>query len=447
MRGRPGDFVLGEWQNAFSIPDRIQFQIVETNADSVLLTGSVKIKTIPVKVSRRYTTISNYQIVEEITFRNEGNEMVNMDFGGKSFSVFGNVQFVSIAKANSGNMLGAKYYNGSAYFDGLVTGWFQPKKTVDPVEKPAWISLFDNYFLFIMKPLESSFSGVFCIFYEHQVYSEKGLVLQNAPFVLEKGETKSFKIAYYLGPKKEDILEKIDVTYKEFFGWPIVFYWFMKPIEWVLTQGMFLLASFIPSWGLVIILLSILVKLLLSPLSISGAVSIKRMNLLQPKMKNLQEKYKDDQQKLQTKIAELYKQEGVNPLGGCLPMLAQIPVFFALFRVLSTSVELKNAPFLWFADLTQPDTLFKMSIPLLPAEFNLLPLIYTGITILQSLIQMNRTATGQKQGLMQTLMLPIVFMFVFYSMPSGLVLYFTVQSLYSIVEQEIINLDTKVKLK
>jgi YidC/Oxa1 family membrane protein insertase len=174
---------------------------------------------------------------------------------------------------------------------------------------------------------------------------------------------------------------------------------------------------------------------------------MKKSTMLQPKIKALQEKYKDDSKTLNEKMAELYKKEGVNPLGGCLPMLFQIPVFFALYRVLSTSIDLRGATFLWVKDLTQPDTLFHMSIPLLPATFNLLPIVMTIIQIVQMKLTSLRTPGNSQQQAMNTFLLPIVFLFLFWSMPAGLVLYWTIQNVYTIIEQEIINMDKYIKVK
>jgi YidC/Oxa1 family membrane protein insertase len=222
----------------------------------------------------------------------------------------------------------------------------------------------------------------------------------------------------------------------------------MKPIEWLLVKLMYIISLVVPNWGLIIILLAVIIKLALSPLSLQAARSIKRSNLLQPKLKSLQEKYRSDPQTLNQKMAELYKKEKVNPLGGCLPMLLQIPVFFALLRVLSNSVELKGASFLWMNDLTQPDTLFKMNIPLIPHTFNLLPIIMTVIQLIQMKLQSMKTVSStQQQNALNTYILPIIFLFIFWSMPSGLVLYWTIQSVYTIFEQEIINLDKHIQLK
>ncbi len=218
-------------------------------------------------------------------------------------------------------------------------------------------------------------------------------------------------------------------------------------MEFGLYKLAHIIASIVKNWGITIIILALVIKLILSPLSIQAAVSIKKSNLLQPKLKRLQEKYKDDPNTLNQKVAELYRQEKVNPLGGCLPLLLQFPVFFVLYRVLSTSVELKGASFLWIKDLTMPDTLFKVTLPFFAFNFNLLPIVMTVVQIFQMRIQSLRNpGVAKEQQFINNYLLPIFFLFIFWSMPSGLVLYWTVQNLFSIVEQEIINMDKKVQL-
>ncbi len=171
---------------------------------------------------------------------------------------------------------------------------------------------------------------------------------------------------------------------------------------------------------------------------------MKKMRLLQPKLNKLQEKFGHDQQQLQIKTMELYKAEKVNPLGGCLPLLFQIPVFFALFRVLSRSVELRGAGFLWIKDLTMPDTLFTVG----GFQFHLLPIIMTLLQLVSVYLQQGRMKGSnnsmQKQMQTQSYFMPLIFLFLFWSMPSGLVLYWTVQNIFSIIEQEVINLDRHI---
>jgi YidC/Oxa1 family membrane protein insertase len=198
---------------------------------------------------------------------------------------------------------------------------------------------------------------------------------------------------------------------------------------------MYQLRKFIPNWGLIIILFSVLTKLAFYPLTKTSTESMKRMQQLQPKIKELQAKYKDNQEKQSKAMMELYKKEKVNPMAGCLPLLLQMPVFVALYQALAHTIALRNTPFVgWIDDLSKPDALFTMpfSLPFLGPDFNLLPLLMTASMV----IQMRLTPTPQAGGQMAMMntMMPIIFLFFFYQMPSGLVLYWLVNNLMTIYQ-------------
>jgi YidC/Oxa1 family membrane protein insertase len=460
-----GDTIFGSLENSSLITNRPVFAITAITNDYVEMTAKISSGSDVFRLTKTISVGSNYQIFEEVMLTNMTQKKISLDYKGVSLSFPASVAFVSPESANPGNQLIEQYYNGSSLINSLSGGFLIFSKPVrtNSITNAAWLSVKDNYFVSIMRPSFDSFVAKYMVLYQTNAYKEDAFGIELAPFALGPNESKSFKVSYYVGPKKEDILDKVDnewliknepgnsriKSYYRFFLWWPVFNWFMKPIEWVMVNLMYVISSVVPNWGLIIILLAVVIKLSLSPLSIQAARSIKRSNLLQPKIKSLQEKFKNDQQTLNQKMAELYKKEGVNPLGGCLPMLLQIPVFFALLRVLQNSVDLKGASFLWMTDLTQPDTLFKMSLPFLPTTFNLLPILMTGIQLIQMRLQAMKTASAgaNQQNAMNTYFLPIIFLFIFWSMPSGLVLYWTIQSVYTIFEQEYINLDKHVRLK
>lgn len=198
---------------------------------------------------------------------------------------------------------------------------------------------------------------------------------------------------------------------------------------------------FIPNYGVVIVIISIMTKVLFYRLTHKSFKSMKDMQRLQPKIKELQEKHKDDRTRLNQETMKLYKQSGVNPLGGCLPLLLQMPVFIALFNVLRNTIELRGAPFvLWIDDLSSPDVLFSFGarLPFLGSDFHMLPILMGAAMWLQS--KMGGSPTGEATGpaaqtkMMQTMM-PVVFTVLFYGMPSGLVLYWLVNNIFSIIQQ------------
>ncbi|MCK4537441.1 MAG: YidC/Oxa1 family insertase periplasmic-domain containing protein, partial [Candidatus Krumholzibacteria bacterium] len=201
---------------------------------------------------------------------------------------------------------------------------------------------------------------------------------------------------------------------------------------------------FIPNYGLIIIILSILTKVIFYRLTHKSFKSMKDMQKLQPKLKALQEKYKDDKERLNKETMKMYKEGGVNPLGGCLPLLFQMPVFIALFNVLRNTIELRDAPLgLWINDLSTPDVLFDfgVNLPLLGSEFHLLPILMGVAMVVQTKLggtPEGSTGPASQTKMMQTMM-PIVFTFIFYGMPSGLVLYWLINNILSIIQQYFVH--------
>ena len=208
----------------------------------------------------------------------------------------------------------------------------------------------------------------------------------------------------------------------------------------IVLRFMTFLKRFIPNYGLIIIIMSVLTKVLFYRLTHKSFKSMKDMQRLQPRIKELQEKYKDDKTKLNEKMMHLYKEAGVNPLGGCLPLLLQMPVFIALFNLLRNTIEIRNAPFfLWINDLSSPDVLFRfgVSLPIVGNEFHLLPILMGAAMVLQSKMGASPTgeATPQAQTKMMSTAMPIIFTVFFYGVPSGLVLYWFVNNILTIVQQ------------
>jgi YidC/Oxa1 family membrane protein insertase len=197
---------------------------------------------------------------------------------------------------------------------------------------------------------------------------------------------------------------------------------------------------FIPNYGVVIIILSILTKLIFYRLTHKSFKAMKDMQRIQPKLKEIQEKYKGDRDRQNKEVMKLYKEAGVSPLGGCLPLLLQMPVFIALYNVLSNTIELRRAPFVsWIDDLSMPDTLFgwHASVPFIGNEFHLLPILMGGAMVYQSKLGGSPTGEGvpAAQTKMMSYLMPVIFTIFFYGMPSGLVLYWLVNNIFSIVQQ------------
>lgn len=262
----------------------------------------------------------------------------------------------------------------------------------------------------------------------------KASARQNGPALTVgmSGQAASDRYILFIGPKDLDVLAAVGRGMERVidFGY---FGFIAKPLLYVLH----FFNGFTGSWGLDIILLTVIIKILLAPLTHKSFMSMKAMQKLQPQMLKLRERYGNDREKLNKEVMDLYRRHGVNPLGGCLPMVLQFPVFIGLYNALSTPIELRHAPFLWIKDLSRPDW---ESLPFELAGWHL------GIPVLTILMgasmfvqQWMTPMTGDPMQRRLMLLMPLLFTFLFVSFPAGLTVYWLVNNVLSIGQQYWIN--------
>jgi YidC/Oxa1 family membrane protein insertase len=236
----------------------------------------------------------------------------------------------------------------------------------------------------------------------------------------------------FVGPKELEILKSlgngieraIDFGYFGFFSIPCLYV-------------LHFFHRFTASYGIDIILLTVLIKLLMAPLTHKSYVSMKKMQTLQPQMERLKEKFKEDKEKLNKEIMELYRRNGVNPLGGCLPMVLQFPVFIGLYNALSTPIELRHAPFMWIQDLSRPDW---QSLPFTFSGWHLgVPILTIFMGASMFLQQWMTPTAGDPNQRKMMMLMPLMFTFMFVSFPAGLTVYWLVNNVLSIGQQYWIN--------
>jgi YidC/Oxa1 family membrane protein insertase len=255
---------------------------------------------------------------------------------------------------------------------------------------------------------------------------------------LAPGQTWEGKVEFYGGPKEYDRLKANGLSEAiDFGGFPLPRAYGGLSMEWpgvLVLRAMHFFYGFVGNYGLAIILLTVITKVALYPLTVKSMSSMKKMQAIQPQVNALRAKYKNDAARAQREMMELYRKEGINPIGGCLPMVLQIPIFYALYIALSVSVELQNAPFvcfgkvfghdLWICDLASHDPTY------------VLPVIM-GITMF---VQQKMTpVTGDPRQAKMMLVMPFIFTFMFFNLPSGLVLYWSVSNLLQIGQQYLMN--------
>lgn len=282
-----------------------------------------------------------------------------------------------------------------------------------------WLAARSKYFGIVILP--QSFQRAYGYVYETPADESPSLGVEDS------------MVYIYAGPLDYSRLRELgrDTHLMVDFGWPII-----RDIGRLLFWISNSVLSFVGNWGLKIILLSIILKVVLMPLTTKSFKSMAKLKQVQPKMKALQDKYKNDPKALQGAMQKLYREEGVNPLGGCLPLLMQMPVFFALYRVLANSVQLRGAPFvLWIKDLSNPEILIPFSSPILGLHGIGLLALLMGLAMF---VQQKMTMTEQSQKGMMYIM-PIFFTFLFMRFPAGLTLYWFMNNLLTIGQQKIIK--------
>ncbi|MFH1230779.1 MAG: membrane protein insertase YidC [Planctomycetota bacterium] len=261
--------------------------------------------------------------------------------------------------------------------------------------------------------------------------------LQTKELFLKPGEIKRLDFIFYAGPKATS--ELATFTNSGFdkllsYGW----FGFISKILLFILAGLY---GMFKNYGIAIIVLTIIIKVVLFPITKKGQVSMYRLQKLAPRIKALQAQYKNDKQRLGVEQLKLWKEYGVNPLSGCLPIFLQIPVFFGLYWALALAIELRQAPFmLWINDLSQADHLCKLPFPILGATYlHVLPLIMTLSWLIQSLTQPKSPDPQTRQQQKLFIFMPLIFGIMFYNVPSGLTLYWFTSTLLGIVEQLLIK--------
>jgi YidC/Oxa1 family membrane protein insertase len=297
-----------------------------------------------------------------------------------------------------------------------------------------WVGYGNNFFLQALVPVEEQGYDVI----PRVLDATKGLlqvVYLTEPFQIEGGQEKTFKLRLYAGPKELDYLNEAGHNLVDAvdYGW---FSFLAKPALYVLKW----VYKYTHNYGVAIILLTIFIKIVFWPLTQKSFKSMQAMKKIQPKIAQVREKYKDDREKLNQELMALYKTYKVNPMGGCLPMVLQIPVFIALYRMLNTAVELRHEPFmLWINDLTAPDRLqIGVPIPYLGG----IPVLTLLMGISMFLQQKMTPSTGDPRQEQVMLLMPVIFTVFFINFPAGLVLYWLVNNILSIVQQYWINRHT-----
>jgi YidC/Oxa1 family membrane protein insertase len=314
--------------------------------------------------------------------------------------------------------------------------------------RPTWAAIAGKYFTFIAIPYLAQYDINFSAKSEPGLPSASRLNIIRPPLNTSRAED---TYRFYLGPKTQDVLTPYNNGNNAFGVRDLQLIevansrGFLSPLEKALKWFLLIFYKLIPNYGVAIILLTLLVKVVFFPLTKKGSEATLRMQAISPKIKELQTKYKDNPQKMNAEMAELYKKEGYNPLSGCLPMLLQIPIFFAMYNLFNNHFDLRGAMFIpgWSPDLSLPEAVYTFSsfrIPILGwSAIRLLPFIYVGSQLLYGKVTQTPDQQGNTQMKMMLYVMPVMFFFILYDVPSGLLIYWIFSNVLTMVQQVTIN--------
>ena len=315
------------------------------------------------------------------------------------------------------------YYKAFVYQgDELSSEKLRKNKTLNEKYRGQtnWVGTRNKYFLTAIIPIENAVGAHLEGTYEYDTPKFDVSITQQV------NSSNSFTL--YLGPLEYKSVSSLGVNLEQSMsmGFSLI-----RPISKGVLAALVAMHKVIPNYGVVLIIFSVLVKILVYPLTKKSYQSMRQMSTVQPKLKALKEKYAKDPKKLNKATMALYKEEGVNPMGGCLPLLIQMPLLFALFQVFRSTIELRGEPFiLWITDLSAPDTLFEIG----GFPINILPLLMGISMLLQQRLTPTTGQAGQQKQMMY--FMNIFFIFIFYRFPSGLNLYYTLFNVLTILQQK-----------
>jgi len=380
----------------------------------------------------------------ELTITLDGGYSVsNFDFAGSAYTL------------SFGPQIGPKFEKLDNRYDYrhyimFINGKRKNAKLNEIVDtRPAWAAISGKYFTFIAIPYLAQYSVSFSDKPESGLPSASRFNIIRPPVNMSKtADTYRF----YIGPKTQEALAIYNTGRNEFglkdtsLVEAASSRGVLAPLEKLLKWLLVIFYKVVPNYGIAIIMLTLFVKILFFPLTKKGSEATLRMQALAPKIKELQEKYKDNPQKLNAEMATFYQKEGYNPLSGCLPMLLQIPIFFAMYNLFNNHFDLRGAEFipLWIPDLSVPEAIW-----VFPGNFKLpilgwtalrgLPFIYVASQLIYGKVTQTPGQQSNTQMKMMLYVMPIVFFFVLYDVPSGLLIYWIFSNILTLVQQVIIN--------
>lgn len=387
-----------------------------------------------------------YMFELQISIENSQNDYPNLDDQGIAYTLGIGPQIGPEFEKLDGRRAFRKYVY---YSEGKKKNLRMSRDGVSYLEERAlWTGITGKYFSIIVVPDATSYE---ISFYQMAI---PGLPVGSQmflarPIIKSSNNTDTYRI--YAGPNIKKEMARYNNPEKNAFNVrdynlekatdrSKILGWLESILKWILL-GFYRL---IPNYGVAIILLTVVIKIVVFPITRKSYDSTSRMQKLNPQIQEIREKYKDNPQKMNQEIQAIYKKNKVSPLGGCLPLLLQMPIFIALYGLLNSHFDLRGAAFIpgWIDDLSSPESIWNFAptrLPILGSDLRLLPILFVGTQLISSKFMQTPSTSGQGNMKIMTYALPIVFFFMLYDAPSGLILYWTVTNLLTVVQQYVIG--------
>jgi len=384
-----------------------------------------------------------YMIQVDIVLENSQNQYLPLNFNSIAYTLGYGPQIGPDFTKLDGRYDYRKFF---AYIDGKRKDMgVSAGKEKELDKKAGWIGIGGKYFAVLAAPVFSDYQALFS---SRPVdgLTQSSMIFISKPVIKSSKNTDSYR--FFAGPKVPKILARYNDKEKNAFGAANMHFdgvvdsnIFLGWLEAILKALLRLFYGVIPNWGVAIILVTIVVKIVTFPLTQKSYQSTGKMQTLAPKLEELKKKYKDNPAKMNQEMAAMYKQEGINPMGGCLPMLLQIPIFFAMYGLFSNHFDLRGAVFLppWITDLSAPESIWNFAPVKLPilgwSDLRLLPILFVATQLISGKFMQTPGAGTNAQMKMMTYGIPVIFFFVLYDVPSGLLVYWIVMNILTIFQQ------------
>ena len=449
--------------NSIAVPENLNYNTIETNNETINYIADAVIENVPIRIKKSFAFGEDpYQLKNSVTIENIGDKNLSMYYS--YFLGTGIGPYRTDRNSVREDSTRAQYLirgNGKSRI--LLTGDITKENIISRIfgsrgsktnamryniyeGEDKWVALNNRYFAIISSPPQSNatfetmtFSRPATNEYRNDFHLANLLSKHN----IKSGDSITDNYSIYMGPKVRGLFAKyyLEESYESIFQESFLGL-NLRPLTYILDIMLNGLYNITKNYAWAIILFTLLFKIITYPLNHASYKSMRRMQLVNPKIERIREQYKDNPEKLNAEIMAIYKKEKINPLGGCLPMLLPFPLLIAFFYLMQSMVELRNTPFLWITDLSSPDKLFVFpsGIPILGGlNFNLFPILMAITSYLSMKLQPSSSAgasgSAATQMKMMSTIFPLMMLVLFYNFASGLALYWTAQNVFGVAQQ------------